>query len=107
MCVCVCVLCLSASLLVGNEESHSFNTEALLIREMLSLGRKHPLPGHPWYDPDKPALKNLRICPSIASPTNPGHTQCFHREKAPESGTQSGTQVPFGKEHRHKWTSEN
>jgi hypothetical protein len=32
-------------------ESHSFNTEAHLIQELLTPTRRHPAAGHPWFNP--------------------------------------------------------
>lgn len=61
---------------VGNEDSHSFNTEAHLIQELLSPTRKHPAAGHPWFNPELAAVKNLRVCPSVANPHAVGHQRC-------------------------------
>ena len=74
----------------GNEESHSFNTEAHLIQEMLNPNRKHPAAGHPWFNPDTPALKNLRICRSVANPNSAGHQRCARGEKGGGSGEKNG-----------------
>mmetsp|Transcript_17342 Transcript_17342/g.33383 ORF Transcript_17342/g.33383 Transcript_17342/m.33383 type:complete len:404 (+) Transcript_17342:152-1363(+) len=62
----------------GNMESHSFEAELALMRELLSSERLHPPEGHAWYNPKGTSGGKLKMCrPNDQGPMDVMNYKCM------------------------------